>query len=179
MLRFQIYVYNFKVCLGSYQPGRPLRRGPAGQISTSGAPSRTNIPRRRCFFKLVSAMKWDDWTKLVSSFSVASMWNRKWWGAAVPGDSQRHTSTFLPHMNTLCSTHGKTNSASSFASYSCFWCLDGYVTESKSFKINLKHSLFILFISPCFLLRLVFSARGCVDRFHLQVVTFEFKLKTF
>lgn len=60
------------------------------------------------------------------------------------------TSTFLPHMNTLCSTHGKTNSASSFASYSCFWCLDGYVTESKSFKINLKHSLFILFTSPFF-----------------------------
>lgn len=47
--------------------------------------------------------RWSEMTELVSSFSVASMWNRKWWGAAVPGDTQRHTYiNFSPtHEHTL------------------------------------------------------------------------------
>lgn len=133
---------------GSYQLGGPSQRGPAGQISTSGAPSWTSFPRSARFFRLVSVMRRRDWSDRVSSFCVASAWNRKWWGAAVPGDTQRHTYiSLLPHTNTLCSAHGKTNSASSFASYSHSSCLGWCVTTS------------VMYFPP------QLSLRGCGDAF--------------
>lgn len=46
------------------------------------------------------ATNWDDWTKLVSS-SLVFKCNRKWWGAAAPGD------TFSTYMN-LSPTHEQT-----------------------------------------------------------------------
>lgn len=106
-----LHLWDFGVkhsCLwvsdGSYLLEETERRGLAGQISSSGAPSQTGFPKRRVSSNRFQspAKNGDDWTKLLSC-SVVFKRDRKWWGAAVPGYTHLSTYTNLSsaHEHTL------------------------------------------------------------------------------